>query len=246
MNQYYSLVTQAGSAAEANAKGLEQQVNLTEFAVGDSNGVEYEPTGTETALKNEVYRGAISEITVDPDEPNQFIVECVVPQNVGGFTIREAAIYTDGGVLYGIAKYPPSYKTVLENGTSSELRVKFIFTTTSSSLINLVVDPTMVLASREYVDNSFNFVEVSSSTNAHKNKLHIFTAYADLSLTAEPDGTSVLVQVDDGVDLALGECRVTAPQGEQMLVNGKQVDIARFTEVNQSYRFKRVAGTWKV
>lgn len=245
MSQYYSLVTQAGSAAEASAKGLGQLVNLTEFAVGDSNGVEYDPTGQETSLKNEMYRSSISNISVDPEQPNQFIVDCVIPQNQGGFMIREAAIYTSEGVMYGIAKPPPSFKTTLDSGTASELRVKFIFATTSTDSIGLLVDPSFVSATREFVEESFQFMMVTGNITAVKNKLHIFTSHGDLALSAENDGVSISAQVDDSVDLKAGECRVKAPSGEKMLVNGKQVDVARFTEVNTLHRFKRINGVWK-
>lgn len=246
MSQYYTLITQAGSAAEANAKGLGQVVNLSEFAVGDSNGVEYDPTGEETTLKNELYRGLISDITVDPDEPNQFTVECVIPQEVGGFTIREAAIFTEDGVLYGLAKYPPSFKTTLESGTSSELRVKFVFTTTSSNLINLTIDPSLVLTSREYVDDSFNSVSIDGNSNAQRNREHIFLAHADLQLLAETNNSTVDVIVDNDVDLETGDCRVKAPTGEKISVAGELHDIARIKLNNQMTRFRRINGVWKV
>ncbi len=246
MSQYYSLITQAGAAAEVNAKGLGQLVNLNEFAVGDSNGVEYDPTGSETALKNEIYRGAISNITVDPNNANQFIVDCVVPRDQGGFTIREAAIFTDNGVMYGIAKHPPSFKTITSSGTASELRVKFVFATSNASSINLLIDPSIVNATREYVDDSFEFIEVSTTQDAVKNKDHVFTAHADIKLKAEANGSTVTAEVDEAVDLKTGECRVKAPAGEKILINGKQADVARFTEVNTSYSFKRINGVWKV
>lgn len=246
MSQYYSLVTKAGFAAEATARSLGQLVNLTEFAVGDSSGSEYDPTGDETALKNERYRGVINDIIFDPKYPDQFTVEGVVPQNTGGFTIREAAIYTSSGVLYGIAKYPPSFKTAIDSGASSELKVRFVFATSNSSSIKLFVDPSSVLSTRSYVDNSFSFVAINQTSNALNNKSHIFTAHADLLLKAENDGSWVNVSVDDNVDLKSGDCRVKAPTGEKIKVNGKLVDYARFTVANLGYRFKRINGVWKV
>ena len=246
MSQYYSLVTQAGLAAEASAKGLGQSVNLTEFAVGDSSGTEYDPTGAETALKNEVYRGAISNITVDPNNANQFIVDCVVPQDQGGFTIREAAVFTDNGVMYGIAKYPPSFKAIAGSATASELRVKFIFATSSASSINLVINPSLVNATREFVEDSFEFIEVTANRDAQKGKNHIFTAHADLLLQEEIDGTIVKVEVDESVDLANGDCRVIAPTGKKIKVAGALHDIARIKATGEVFRFKKVNGVWKL
>ncbi len=149
MSQYYSLVTQGGFAAEANARTLGKLVNLAEFAVGDSNGSEYELTGEETSLQNERYRGVINEIIFDPEYPNQFTVEGVVPQSIGNFTIREAAIYTDEGILYGIAKLPPSYKTTEVSGATSELKVRVIFGSSNSENIALTIDPSITFATKD-------------------------------------------------------------------------------------------------
>ena len=246
MSQYYSLITQVGAAAEASAKGLGQLVNLNEFAVGDSKGVEYDPTGSETALKNEIYRGAISSITVDPNNANQFIVDCVVPRDQGGFTIREAAIFTDKGVMYGIAKHPPSFKTITSSGTASELRVKFVFATSNASSINLLIDPSIVNATREYVDASANVTMVTGNQAAVRNKENVFLAHADLQLKTEVDGTVVDVVVDSEVDLSAGDCRVLAPSGEKLKVNAELHDVARVKQTNQIIRFRRINGVWKV
>lgn len=245
MTKYYSLVTQAGLAAEANAKGLGQKVELTTFAIGDSSGNEYDPSGTETALKNEVYRGDINEIIFDPSKPNQFIVEGVVPQNRGGFTVREAAVFTKDGTLYGIAKYPPSFKTTVDSGASSELKVRIIFASSNTSTVNLTVDPSSVLTTRNYVDERFSFTQVKQNADAERNKEHVFTAHAVLQLKAEADGSWVTGLVDDSVDLSAGECRFKAPTGEKLIIDGKSVDFARFTETNKRHKLRRIKGSWK-
>lgn len=246
MSQYYSLVTQEGFAAEANARSLGQLVNLTEFAVGDSNGSEYDPTGQETALKNERYRGVINEIIFDPEYPNQFTVEGVVPQNVGGFTIREAAIYTNSGAIYGIAKYPPSYKTAIESGATSELKVRFVFATSNSSSIDLTIDPSVVLSTRSYVDNSLNFIAVTSDLNAEKNKEHLFLSHADMQFSAEINGTRIDVSVDNSVDLSLGKCRLLPPNGELFEYQQQLYSSVEITKLQVMYRLRRINGVWKI
>ena len=246
MSQYYSLVTQGGFAAEANARSLGQLVNLAEFAVGDSNGSEYELTGEETSLQNERYRGVINEIIFDPEYPNQFTVEGVVPQNVGGFTIREAAIYTDDGTLYGIAKYPPSFKTEIDSGASSELKVRFVFATSNSDSIQLVVDPSAVLATRSYVDNSFSSIAITSNANAERNKEHLFLAHAELQLSAENEYSVIDVVVNDSVDLDAGDCRILPPEGETIMSDGVEYAFVRIVEAKRIFRFRRVNGVWSV
>ena len=115
--QYYTIVTAAGLALEAAAKVNNTPIKLTQMAVGDSNGAEYDPDGSETALRNQKWRGALNALTRDADNANWWIPEAVLPDDVGGFTKREVGIYTDTGVLYAIGKYPPSYKPILTHGS---------------------------------------------------------------------------------------------------------------------------------
>jgi phage-related tail fiber protein len=258
---YYSLVTQSGFAAESNAKGSDESVNLTEFAVGDSAGVEYDPTGYETALVNERYRGAINNIIYDPEKPNQFILEGVVPEHVGGFTIREAAFFTDTGICYGIAKYPPSYKSAAANGAISEVNVRIVFVTDNTATINLLIDPSVVLATRDYADNVLqraknhadekdNHVEIAGNVTATLSKLHIFTAAGDLQIPES--GTEFRFLVDDSVVLSdVNQCRLLAPsfldnQKNKIKVRGVDSDICEITESGVIHSVVNVKGIWKV
>ena len=76
---YFSLVTNQGLIKEAasNEPGG-TAIDLTEMAVGYSNGAYYDPVGSETTLVNEVHRVTLTHVVVDENNTNQLIVEAVL------------------------------------------------------------------------------------------------------------------------------------------------------------------------
>ncbi|WP_343097566.1 phage tail-collar fiber domain-containing protein, partial [Clostridioides difficile] len=50
--QYYTLLTEIGKAAIANATALGTRVDFAKIKVGDGGGSAYIPTETQTELKN--------------------------------------------------------------------------------------------------------------------------------------------------------------------------------------------------
>lgn len=149
MEQFYTLLTDIGKAKIANATALQTKVKFTKLLVGDSNGSYYEPTETQTKLKNKVWEGGIGNISIDKDNPNWIILESVIPSSVGGFTIREIGIEDEEGDLVVIAKYPQTYKPKIEDGSTKDLIIKTILEVTNIDTITLKVDPTIVLTTKK-------------------------------------------------------------------------------------------------
>ncbi|HEI2352876.1 TPA: phage tail protein [Escherichia coli] len=100
--KHCSILTNRGKALEAASAAGGAPVVLDGFVVGDGNGNAVTPEAGQTALVREVYRGTISRLTVSPDQENQFIAYLVLPEGVGGFTVREAGLLTTDGELYAI------------------------------------------------------------------------------------------------------------------------------------------------
>ena len=48
MANYFTLLTPTGLAKITNAQLTEGKVEIARIAIGDSNGINYKPTGTET------------------------------------------------------------------------------------------------------------------------------------------------------------------------------------------------------
>lgn len=249
--KYFTILTQAGLAAIVNSVALGQNLALNEFVVGDGGGIGFDPdvetAKTYESIQNEVYRGAINELKVDPNNSSRYYIEGVVPLNSGGWTVREAAWYLESGEMFAYTKYPPSYKTIPADGVATELPIQTYVAVGVMDGIELKIDPTVVLATRSFVENSFDFIEVTGDSENDGQKEHVFTNHGYLQLKAVNNGKSIDIIVDESVDLSgVLECRVKAPTAEKLTVNGKQVDFARFTSTGSRYRFRRINGVWKV
>ncbi|WP_053583204.1 phage tail protein [Lysinibacillus contaminans] len=152
MSQYGTLITNIGLAQIANAQITQSVVGLSYIALGDGNGSHYVPTQNQTALVKEVWRGPIAEKTTDPTNDKRIIIDAVIPVTAGGFTIREIGIFDDENRLIAIGQYPEKYKPQLSEGVSEETIIHFVIETSNADVIKLTIDPTVIIASRPYVD----------------------------------------------------------------------------------------------
>lgn len=152
MADYYTLLTNAGIAYETACKAAGVPIKLTQISVGDGNGAVYNPAATATALKREVWRGPLNALFQDEKNPSWLLAEVTIPPEVGGWYVREAGLWTDTGVLYAIVKYPESFKPVLAtSGSGKEFYIRSIFETSNASLVTLLIDDTVVKATRAWV-----------------------------------------------------------------------------------------------
>jgi len=152
MADYYTLLTNAGIAYETACKAAGLPIKLTQISVGDGGGSVYNPAATATALKREVWRGPLNALFQDEKNPSWLLAEVTIPPDVGGWYVREAGLWTDTGILYAIVKYPESFKPVLAtSGSGKEFYIRSIFETSNASLVTLLIDDTVVKATRAWV-----------------------------------------------------------------------------------------------
>lgn len=151
MSTYYTLLTAAGQAKLTNALALGTTVQITHIAVGDGNGNPVTPTEARTALVREVYRGAVNSLAVDASNPNWLIAEMAIPMASGGWTIREIGLFDVDGTLIAYGNFPDSYKPILSEGSGREVLVRMYLETSATSAVQLLIDPTVVLATRSWV-----------------------------------------------------------------------------------------------
>lgn len=154
MPTFYTVLTDVGQAKLANAIALGQTIEITQLAVGDGNGSLPDPDTSRTALVNEVRRAAINRSEVDAENPSWVVVEQVIPPDVGGWTIREIGVFDVEGDLIGYGNYPETYKPVLSEGSSRTQTVRFVMEVSDTAAVTLKVDPSIVLATRGYADDS--------------------------------------------------------------------------------------------
>lgn len=165
------LLTSIGIAKIANSQVTNETIDLTQMAVGDSNGAYYNPTQTATALKNETWRGPVSSVAIDEQNPNWVVIDGVIPASVGGFTIREVGLFDSKGDMIAIGKVPETYKPTFEQGSSKDLYLKSILEVSNASVVTIKADPSVIIASKKYVDDKFaivstNVTYLSKSINA--------------------------------------------------------------------------------
>ncbi|WP_193210282.1 phage tail-collar fiber domain-containing protein [Aliarcobacter butzleri] len=150
MSNYYSIITNAGIQKEILSKQNGSSINLAKMAVGSG---EITPIQTMTSLKNEKYRFNINSILQSETNPNHLIVEGVIPSNVGGFEISEIGIYLDDNTFYAVGNLPKTYKPLLDEGSAKDLTIKMFIEVSNSDSIVLKVDDSVVLATRNFVQN---------------------------------------------------------------------------------------------
>lgn len=150
---FYTILTTIGKAKLANSQVTGVKVDLSQMAAGDGNGSYYNPTSEMTELKKEVWRGNIGSIKVDTDNSSWIVIETVIPATDGGFMVREVGIFDTDGDMIAIGKYPETYKPVLADGSAKDLYIRMIIEVSSASNVTLKIDPTVIIASRSYVDN---------------------------------------------------------------------------------------------
>ncbi|EEQ9432247.1 phage tail protein [Escherichia coli] len=162
--KYYAILTNQGAARLANATMLGSKLNLTQMAVGDANGVLPTPDPAQTKLINQKRIAPLNLLSVDPNNQSQIIAEQIIPENEGGFWIREIGLYDDEGVLIAVANCPETYKPQLQEGSGRTQTIRMILVVSNTEAITLKIDPSVVLATRQYVDQQ---IEVHEQSRRH-------------------------------------------------------------------------------
>ena len=151
--KFYTLLTDIGAAKLASAAALGVPLKITHMAVGDGGGVLPTPDSKQTALVNEKRRAALNMLYIDPQSSSQIIAEQVIPENEGGWWIREVGLFDESGALIAVGNCPESYKPQLAEGSGRTQTVRMVLITSSTDNITLKIDPAVVLATRKYVDD---------------------------------------------------------------------------------------------
>lgn len=171
--KYYAIVTSLGAAKIANAAALGTKLNITQMAVGDGGGTLPTPNASQTKLVNEKRRAAINTLSVDPANASQVIAEQVIPETEGGFWIREMGLFDADGNLIAVCNTPETYKPALQEGSGRTQTVRMVLIVNSTDAITLKIDPSVVLATRAYVESSA--VEVKQYTDTAVNQARGYT-----------------------------------------------------------------------
>ena len=155
-----TLLTTVGAAKYAYNDAHTLATNFYQIALGDNNGFDFIPSVTDGNCVHEVYRANINSITIDPVDSTIVILQLVLPAGIGGFTVKEARVYdTDGVVMYTANPY------FIKSIGSSDINLLFRVKRSNTSLVTLLVDPSITLASQTYVINAI--AAHNADTSAH-------------------------------------------------------------------------------
>lgn len=166
--KYFAILTNYGAAQLANAVALGTKLNISVMAVGDGGGVLPIPDPAQTKLIRETRRAAVNQVSVDDKNPNYIISEQVIPENEGGWFIREIGLFDDKGGLIAVGNAPETYKPNLQEGSGRTQVIQMVLMVSSTESITLKVDPSVVLATREYVTKSIAAAIQESEAKAAK------------------------------------------------------------------------------
>ncbi|MCT2388629.1 phage tail protein [Erwinia pyrifoliae] len=224
--KYFALLTHIGAAKLANATALGTQIEISHMATGDGNGALPTPDPAQTALVREQRRAPLNMLTIDPVNANQIIAEQVIPEDVGGWWIREIGLYDKAGDLVAVANCAEAYKPQLAEGSGRVQVIRVILIVSSTEAITLKIDPSVVLATRQYVDDAVievkNYTDKSLSdhvaaANPHRQYLQTANALSEIKEAGLIANALAILGLGDGsavpVGVPLPYPASTAPDG---------------------------------
>lgn len=217
--QYFTVLTDYGTQAFANAIATNQPIQFSSFAVGDGNGQAVTPTADRTALVKETHRGNVSAVSLDPRNNKQIIIELTIPEDVGGFYIREMGVFDSTNKLVAYANTPESFKPTLESGSGKVQVLRMILKVSNSQAVTLSIDNSVIFVTRQQLNpkkitsQTTNGFDESGHTHeiekADTTKAGIVQLTDDTGLDSDKLGLSAragkkLAQLISMVQLALG------------------------------------------
>ncbi|VVD78386.1 phage tail protein [Pandoraea fibrosis] len=178
---YYTIATDIGNAKEAKAIALGLRRKFVALAVGDGGGDNAPiptPKPDQKALLGEWRRAPLNLLEQDPKNPSQLIAEQIIPENEGGKWIREMALIDEDGDICYISNAPPTYKPLLPEGSGKTQGLRMVIIVSNVATVELKIDPSVVLATREYADRS-----ITVAMKAHSDATDPHPQYALKSVT---------------------------------------------------------------
>lgn len=161
MTQYYTVMTDVGLAKQAAANASGEPLLLRTLHAGTGGGADFYDQYDEPALRaltdlvGEAWSTEINDMTVDANNPNWLVIEATIPADTGGFMVRTVGVKDADGDLIAVGRYPETYKPVLSDGAAQDLLLRLIMEVSNAESVTLEIDPSVVMASRQYVDVQF-------------------------------------------------------------------------------------------
>lgn len=225
---YRTIHTTYGLRCMAQAEAAGVPVNLTHMAVGDGNGVQVEPSDTQTQLVRERYRATVNRVFSYPETPLKFAAEMVIPATEGGFTLREVGVFDESGGLFAVGNLPGTYKPEAEEGAYSDTVVRIEFMVANVDVVTLQIDPNVAVASQAWITNNITAAMLIPGGTTGQLLKKASNADGD-TIWGDPDDLNVVVDmIEDKQLLAAGQTQVdlvsTITRGLAVYINGVRIN----------------------
>ena len=247
--QYFTVLTDYGTQAFAKAIATNQPIQFSSFAVGDGNGQAVTPTADRTALVKEIHRANVSAVSLDPRNNKQIIIELTIPEDVGGFYIREMGVFDSTNKLVAYANAPESFKPILESGSGKVQVLRMILKVSNSQAVTLSIDNSVIFVTRQQLNpqkitsSTTNGFDESGHTHeiekADTTKAGIVQLTDDTGLDSNKLGLSAragkkLAQLISTVQLALGNYIPNSKKSNSVTSNSND-NVATSSAVKTAY-----------
>lgn len=216
-SKYYSVVTDIGNSIMAAALVAGEKLSITEIAVGDGGGAYYQPGPDMTALKNELWRGPINSCEISSSSDNILIVKGIIPGEVGGFTIREMAIFAEDGEMIAVANTPSTPKVNIVDGIINEMSLAIEIALINGSVINLLVDPHIVTATKADIELVKNEIYI-----ALEERVNLVVAHENIPVAERKPHTFYLVVTGAGGDTGAETIKASPNMGLKIIERGNE------------------------
>lgn len=216
-SKYYSVVTDIGNSIMAAALVAGEKLSITEIAVGDGGGAYYQPGPDMTALKNELWRGPINSCEISSSSDNILIVKGIIPGEVGGFTIREMAIFAKGGEMIAIANTPSTPKVNIVDGIINEMSLAIEIALLNGSVINLLVDPHIVTATKADIEMVKNEIYI-----ALEERVNLVVTHENIPVAERKPHTFYLVVTGAGGNTGAETIKASPNMGLKIIERGTE------------------------
>ncbi|WP_108704651.1 phage tail protein [Klebsiella oxytoca] len=151
---YQAILTRKGSERIAEAALTGEPVGFSHMGVGDGSGSLPVAMAEQEGLVNELYRAPLNRLVIADRAESVIRAEMVMMPQVGGFWLREAALYDDNGVCLAVANLPPSYKPRLAEGAGRLQSVNLWIAVSNIASVQLMTDPAVIIASINEVNKA--------------------------------------------------------------------------------------------
>lgn len=154
--KFLTLITATGAEYLARAAITGVPLAIAEMAVGDGGGQLLAPSAMSPQLIDEKYRGTLNRVVIADSDASIIEAEMIMPPQIGGFWLRELALYAEDGACLAVGNMPETYKPLLAEGSGRFQVIRMQLKVSCTADVELTANPSVILATAEEVTKAKN------------------------------------------------------------------------------------------